>query len=255
LHLAVWDGHKDVAKLLLAKGAEVNPKEPDNDMPLHTAIVKGNYDVVKLLLTNGADVNVRSDDGTPLSLALIHDRKDLGRLLLAYKAKYTIHDVAFIGDLEKVKALLKDHPEQVFSREDREELGVGRRGCTPLHSAALGGNKGVTGLLLVKGADVNARDDLGITPLHSAAEAGHKDIVKLLLVKGADVNAKSQNSCTPLHVAASQGHKDVTELLLAKGAKVNAEGPDGATPLQATLSIYGTGNKGVVKLLKQHGGH
>src|ERR1051326_8077568 len=71
----------------------------------------------------------------------------------------------------------------------------------------------------------------GRTPLHYAAVCGDTLLAKLLLVKGADVNARDDNGATPLHVAAYNGQKDVAELLLAKRAQVNAVNNDRMTPL------------------------
>jgi len=52
---------------------------------------------------------------------------------------------------------------------------------------------------------VNAEDDKGITALHSAAMMGHIEIADLLIAKGADVNAKDEiTGWTPLHYAASK---------------------------------------------------
>ena len=61
-----------------------------------------------------------------------------------------IHDAAAKGDLRKVKALLKEHPELVSAKE-------GGLGWTPLHVAAYGGHKDVVELLLDKGADVKPK--------------------------------------------------------------------------------------------------
>jgi ankyrin repeat protein len=62
-----------------------------------------------------------------------------------------IHDAARKGDLESVKALLKDNPELVNDKDDNY-------GATPLHWAAAGGYQDVVELLLVGKAEVNAKD-------------------------------------------------------------------------------------------------
>ena len=63
-----------------------------------------------------------------------------------------IHDAAKKGELEKVKKLLKDNPELVFSKSEDSV------GYTPLHWAAYNGHKDVAESLLAKGAEVNAKD-------------------------------------------------------------------------------------------------
>ncbi|CAN0455817.1 unnamed protein product, partial [Ectocarpus fasciculatus] len=56
------------------------------------------------------------------------------------------------------------------------------------------------------GAKPDLRDRRERSPLHLAAEAGHHGVTGILLVKGADVHAKTAYQQTPLHLAASKGH-------------------------------------------------
>jgi ankyrin repeat protein len=188
-----------------------------------------------------------------------------------------IHDAARDGDLEKVKALLKDNPDLVNSKNTN--------GLTPLHFAAYSGHVVVVKLLLDNMADVNVTNKSGMTPLSFAVDAGHRDVaellltnkaevdtkglygmtplsdaagggdkemVKLLLANKADVNSKDRNGYTPLHNAAIDGQKEVVELLLANKADVNAKDNQGRTPLDLSVAI---GHKNVTDLLRQHGGH
>ena len=87
-----------------------------------------------------------------------------------------IHDAAENGDLEKVKALLKDNPNLVFSKDDY--------GAMPLHYAAQGGRKDVVELLLANKADVNAKAKNDDTPLRATSYGGHKDVAELLRQQG-----------------------------------------------------------------------
>jgi ankyrin repeat protein len=95
-----------------------------------------------------------------------------------------IHEAVKAGNLGKAKALLKQNPELVFSKDND--------GRTPLHWAAEKGHKGVMELLLANQADINARNNNGRTPMQLASAKDHKDVVELLLAKGADVNADAE---------------------------------------------------------------
>ncbi|ROT81849.1 Serine/threonine-protein phosphatase 6 regulatory ankyrin repeat subunit A [Penaeus vannamei] len=68
-----------------------------------------------------------------------------------------------------------------------------------------------------------------MTPLHCAAQEGHEAAAEELIVKGADVNAKDEDGYTPLHSAAGNGHKAIVEMLIGKGAEPNAKA-DGGKP-------------------------
>jgi hypothetical protein len=104
-----------------------------------------------------------------------------------------IHHAAHNGDLEKVKALLEQNAELVFSKNEF--------GFTPLHRAAIKGYDNLAKLLLANKANVNAKDNVSCTPLHYATVNGHKSIVELLLANNADVNVKDGNGHTPLQRA------------------------------------------------------
>jgi len=47
----------------------------------------------------------------------------------------------------------------------------------------------------------------------------HKDVAEFLLVKGANLNAREEKGKTPLEVAKEEGHKEIVELLRKHGAK------------------------------------
>ena len=87
-------------------------------------------------------------------------------------------------------------------------------GSTPLHEAALAGQKSVVELLLSKGARVNESDaESGSTALHFAAGWGRVEVVKVLLDKGADRARKNKAGKTPLDLAREGGFTDVSAVL------------------------------------------
>jgi ankyrin repeat protein len=109
-----------------------------------------------------------------------------------------------------------------------------KRQATALHWAISDPAKAK--LLLMKGADVNAKTIDGGTPLYAAALLpGGAKVVKLLLEVGADVDSPTITGNTPLFNAVRAGVEN-TRLLLDKGANPNATSRTGATPLMAVRS-------------------
>lgn len=88
-----------------------------------------------------------------------------------------IHEAAVNGDVAKVKTLLEANPALANSKDNA--------GRTPLHHAALLGQKSVVELLLANHAEVNARDNYGRTALDIAAIGGYAEVVGLLRQHGA----------------------------------------------------------------------
>ena len=73
--------------------------------------------------------------------------------------------------------------------------------------------------LLESGADVNAKDLIGLAPLMLAAFHSHTETVAVLLEAGANLEAKDILGHTTLGLAESGGHTETVELLKKAGAK------------------------------------
>jgi ankyrin repeat protein len=66
-------------------------------------------------------------------------------------------------------------------------------------------------LLLERGADPNAKQQLDYTPLHGAASRGDIEAAKLLLAHGADRDAKASDGLTVAGIAEKYGHREFAE--------------------------------------------
>ncbi len=101
---------------------------------------------------------------------------------------------------------------------------------TPLHYAAALPKPEIAGLLIARGADVNAEDTFGTTPLLAAASGAHLETMRLLIEHGAKVGAAERNSGQN---ALMRGMHDVgvARLLLDQGLDVNARDHTGRTAL------------------------
>ena len=85
-------------------------------------------------------------------------------------------------------------------------------GDTPLHIAALWGDRHAALLLLDMGADVNAKGDMGCSPLYFAIMNNHVLVADVLLKRGADPDAKNELNRTPRELAKRSGDKRMVAL-------------------------------------------
>lgn len=94
-------------------------------------------------------------------------------------------------------------------------------GSTPLIKAAKCRNHVVQKLLLQHGADISAKNSLGLTALHYTAEAGDTETLKLLLAYKSSLDVPDVEGCTPLHYAAYRKNLATAEILIFCGANAD----------------------------------
>ncbi|VDP06875.1 unnamed protein product [Schistosoma margrebowiei] len=63
LHLASKEGHAEVVRELIERGAKPNTATKKGNTALHIASLAGQFEVVKLLLDAGAEVNIQAQVG------------------------------------------------------------------------------------------------------------------------------------------------------------------------------------------------
>jgi ankyrin repeat protein len=182
LHLA---SSADVARLLLEYGAAVDAPGWMGEAPLHSAAWRGRPDIARLLIARGADVHAcrPGRDDTPLHFA---EDEEVAGLLIENGAEVDATDIYKATPLHWAAQFGR---EGVAGRLIRAGADVDARSSTkdtPLHRAAREGHDGVVNLLLRSGARIDARDRDGCTPLHLAARRARTSVVAVLLGSGAD---------------------------------------------------------------------
>jgi len=83
LLIACQEGHLEVARLLIDRGADKEKATNNGNTPLHLACYDGNLEVARLMLDCGADKDAADEDGfTPLHDACEEGRLEIIKLLL-----------------------------------------------------------------------------------------------------------------------------------------------------------------------------
>jgi ankyrin repeat protein len=245
---AARTGKADIVALLLAKGADPNARDNLLFTPLHVAANKA---VAELLVARGAEVNVVDQaNKSPLFRAVQAEKRDVAEFLESRGATHDVYSLAALGRADALRRFL-----ETAARPEVKKVAW----HSPLHLAALYGQVGTAGVLIEKGADVNAAEATeatltGVAPLHLAAQRGHPEMVAFLLAKGADLNAlmKRRNSFagprdwTPMEAALDAGQAEVVRLLLSKKALPRLEG---ATLKGAMLGAIQGKHVALMKLL------
>ena len=100
--------------------------------------------------------------------------------------------------------------------DDRAINGVGRLKLTK--SNYFGYDK-IVKMLVDGGADVNAKDIMGLTPLMLASIRGHKAVISHLLEGKANPNMRDEEGNSAYVYARKNWHDDIASQLIKKGAK------------------------------------
>ena len=215
LVLAAHSGHGPVAELLLDKGADPNAAGAGYSA-LHAAVLRGDLDLAKALLAHGANPRAQLTKGTasryyskdyafnealvgatPQWLAARYGDSEMMRVLAAggADARFTMAD----GTTTLMAAIVATRGFGAFRAGDRRER---YQGPADVSAKADGEDERITFETVKRavelGADVRAVNKAGDTALHTAASLGLNSVVQLLADSGADLEAKNNRGQTPL---------------------------------------------------------
>lgn len=129
-------------------------------------------------------------------------------------------------DSDHLSNLLSKHPELIHSK---------KRGRSLLHVAVTHLNKEMLLMLVMRGADINVKDDAERTPLMLAIELKAEDVALQLLDLQADHLMKDRNNMSCFQLACLHGCVNVASALLSKGMNIDEKDGEGNSPLLLAL--------------------
>lgn len=136
----------------------------------------------------------------------------LAALLTSFTfAQTPLHDAVKHNNLNDVKQFAI--AENLEVRDDGEN--------TPLMLATQNNNHQAAEILILAGADVNAKNKIQDTPYLLAGAQGYTEILRLTLTHGANIKDTNRYGGTALIPAAEKGHPEAVKLLLDAGADPN----------------------------------
>ncbi|CAL4063119.1 unnamed protein product, partial [Meganyctiphanes norvegica] len=224
-HIAANLDAKEVLKVLIEMGADINALDAQNQTPLNHSVFKDSGNCFSMLIEGGANINANSRK-TSLQHAvevksefMVDKLLDNGAKISCKASKITpIHYSAEKGYTNILERLLKSYPKKVNICTQKR--------VTPLHLAAEKGNPNCCKVLIDNGAEVNSINNERLMPLHLAVKSGYKKTCELLIKSGADIGAKDALGRTPMMYSAACKIKDsldILELLLENCKDVDEE--------------------------------
>lgn len=180
---AAGNGHLNIVKLLLKRGAQISNTDTRKNTALDWASIRGHLNIVEYLIQMKSDPDRGSQDGTtPLMYSIQHNR------------------------------------EQVFQRlvEKSDLTKVDYAGNNPLHIAAFFGRTKMTSALLQKNIPIASLCYLGRNAAMKAAYSGEIPTLAILIKQNADINLRDINGNTILHIACMKNHPFMVKYLLKR---------------------------------------
>lgn len=254
---AARHNHVEVARVLLAAGADINRAEANGIYPLLMAISNDKLEIARLLIEQGSQINNQDWYGRSPLWEAVNVRN------------LYVHNATFVNGIDRqpylplITTLLEAGAEidartretPPFRHHLLEITGslewVDFTGQTPFLTAALAGDLAVMNLLLEYDASPLISTFAGTSPLMAAAgvnwvvaqtwtESPEQLLaaVQLCHSLGMDVNQANSMGITALMGAANRGSDDIIRYLVDNGADLSMQDNKGRTALDWASGVF-----------------
>jgi len=226
LHIACFNGDKNITEYLLNHGAKITEKNKKGKTILYSACMAGEkYEdsLIQCLLDRGVDINE--------TIYEAFDNVNNTVLFYVYE-NYMDEDLSY-----NISKFLIDNGIDIHKENERGE--------TILFKACYYSSEKCVNYLVEHGADINKKNILGNTPLQCTFGSFYEEfdqndcerlfkIIKYLIKHGADINNRNNDGETPLFWACNYCEDDIINYLIDNGADINILNNFGETLLIST---------------------
>lgn len=201
---AIQAGDIEKVRLLIHLGVDINDNDPDSWTPLHSAARCGYREILKLLIQHGANVNAvylgpEKLGQTPLYHAALMNHIGCAKTLLLHGAKQSMGSeeicdpilVAVFKGHVGMATLLFKYGANINSRFTNNFFRLFKTSLHPdawkdqdlplLHFATLTKSWSMVAFLLIRGADTEIRTKSGKSALRQAVDVQNFEMVKYLM--------------------------------------------------------------------------
>ena len=234
LHYYLAEGYrnKNIVKLFIQGGADLNLKCNYGCPPLFHSIENGSRDITNLFIRAGADVNLPFLEGlTVLQMASMRNDANIAMKLIEAGADVNaqcesgatpLSWASCNGHIETMKILID-------SGADVDLCLYGAKNQNALMQACMDGRPDAVNVLIKANANINIKDDEGNTALMLGIDIYHTDCVPLLrraakvvqnlINADVDINMRNNEGKSALMLAAKIKHTEIVRMLKKAGGK------------------------------------